>query len=113
VVHRSTEGRVRDGRGAAPRRSNGDEDPAGYAPAVARQGRYRNGARGTILSDGNGVLPSAARWDTRVVYIAKRQRWWWNAWREATRTELYGFAVSREDATQDMYQAIQRAGPPS
>lgn len=49
-------------------------------------------------------------WDTRVVFIERRQRWWWNAWRESTSTELYGFASSREEASQAMYQAIEHAG---
>ena len=49
-------------------------------------------------------------WDTRVVFIERQQRWWWNAWRESTSTELYGFAGSREEASQAMYQAIERAG---
>jgi hypothetical protein len=53
------------------------------------------------------------RWDTRIVFIEKRGRWWWNAWRASTATELYGFAASREDATRDMYQAIERAGSPA
>ena len=50
-------------------------------------------------------------WDTRVVYIERQQRWWWNAWRESTATELYGFADSQESATQAMYQAIEQAPP--
>jgi hypothetical protein len=59
----------------------------------------------------NALWPSAFRWDTRVVYIEKRQRWWWNAWRAATATELYGFADSQEEAKREMYQAIERAEP--
>jgi hypothetical protein len=51
------------------------------------------------------------RWDTRVVFIEKRQRWWWNSWRPSTLTELYGFADSQEDATQAMYRAIEQAEP--
>jgi hypothetical protein len=50
-------------------------------------------------------------WDTRVVYIERRQRWWWNAWRACTSTELSGFADSQEEATRAMYQAIEEAGP--
>jgi hypothetical protein len=65
------------------------------------------------MSDGSAVWPSAMRWDTRIVFIEKRGRWWWNAWRASTATELYGFAASREDATRDMYQAIERAGSPA
>jgi hypothetical protein len=48
-------------------------------------------------------------WDTRVVYVERRQRWWWNAWLASTATELYGFADSREDASRAMYQAIKDA----
>jgi hypothetical protein len=49
--------------------------------------------------------------DTRVVYIEKRNRCWWNAWREPTATELYGFADSPEQARREMHQAIEQAGP--
>ena len=37
-------------------------------------------------------------WDVRVVFIEHRQHWWWNAWRPATSTELYGFADTRAEA---------------
>jgi hypothetical protein len=50
-------------------------------------------------------------WDTRAVYVEKRQRWWWNAWRASTATELYGFTDSQAEATQAMYRAIEQAGP--
>jgi hypothetical protein len=50
-------------------------------------------------------------WDTRVVWLEQRQCWWWNAWRARTATELHGFADSQEEASQAMYQAIERAGP--
>lgn len=46
-------------------------------------------------------------WDVRVVWIEKRQRWWWNAWRESTGIELYGFAETRDVARNDMYAAIE------
>jgi hypothetical protein len=55
--------------------------------------------------------PRSHRWDTRVVFVERQQRWWWNAWREATATELYGFAHSQEEASQAMYRAIEQAGP--
>ena len=64
------------------------------------------------MSGGNAIWPSSHRWDTRVVYIEKQRRWWWNAWLAASATELYGFADSQEDASRDMYQAIQRSGLP-
>ncbi len=54
----------------------------------------------------------AETWDMRVVFIERKQCWWWNAWYEPTATELYGFAGSREEATQAMYQAIEHAGTP-
>jgi hypothetical protein len=63
------------------------------------------------MSGGNALWPSALRWDTRVVYIEKCNRWWWNAWRESTATELYGFAGSPEQARREMHQAIEQAGP--
>ncbi|GAA1280931.1 hypothetical protein GCM10009609_51150 [Pseudonocardia aurantiaca] len=49
-------------------------------------------------------------WSTRVVFIQRHRRWWWNAWRESTATELYGFADSQEDASLAMYRAIEQAG---
>jgi hypothetical protein len=57
----------------------------------------------------NTLWSSDLSWDTRVVYIERRQRWWWNAWLAAMETELYGFADSREEATRAMYQAIESA----
>jgi hypothetical protein len=59
----------------------------------------------------NAVWPSSLSWDTRVVYIEKHGRWWWNAWRASTATELYGFAESEEEAARQMYWAIEQAGP--
>ena len=57
--------------------------------------------------------PSSRRvWDTRV-FVERHQRWWWNAWRESTATELYGFAESQEEATREMYRAIEQAGVPN
>ena len=53
----------------------------------------------------------ASAWDTRIVYVERRKRWWWNAWRASTSTELYGFADSREEAAEAMYRAIEHAGP--
>ncbi len=57
----------------------------------------------------NAQWSSDQSWDTRVVFIERHQRWWWNAWLAATETELYGFADSREEATRAMYQAIENA----
>ena len=55
--------------------------------------------------------PDLRHWDTRLVFIEKHGRWWWNAWREQTATELYGFADTQQDATRAMYQAIEQATP--
>jgi hypothetical protein len=49
-----------------------------------------------------------AAWDCRVLFVERKQRWWWNAFRESTFTELYGFADSQQAAKQAMYQAIER-----
>ena len=46
-------------------------------------------------------------WDLRVVWNVRHERWWWNAWRESTSTELYGFADSQEDAYREMLAAIE------
>jgi hypothetical protein len=48
----------------------------------------------------------------RVVLVERRQRWWWNAWRAATSTELCGFADSRADAWAAMNVAINAASVP-
>ncbi|TQM14786.1 hypothetical protein [Pseudonocardia kunmingensis] len=50
-------------------------------------------------------------WDTCVVYVERRQRWWWNAWRPSTVTELSGFAESEEQARREMARAVVAAGP--
>jgi hypothetical protein len=47
-----------------------------------------------------------------VVFLERRQRWWWNAVYWPTTPELYGFADSREDASRAMYSAIEDAGTP-
>jgi hypothetical protein len=52
-------------------------------------------------------------WDTRVVFLVASQRWWWNAWRASTSTELYGFAGSREEAWQALEDAIAAAEQPT
>jgi hypothetical protein len=51
-------------------------------------------------------------WDVRVVFVESRQSWWWNAWRAATSTELYGFADTRADAWSAMNAAIRSARLP-
>lgn len=51
-------------------------------------------------------------WDLRVVWIDRRQRWWWNAWRESTSTELSGFADSRDAAWTAMNTAVSAAMVP-
>lgn len=53
-------------------------------------------------------------WDTRIVFIQRHQRWWWNAWLASTETELYGFADSQEAAYRAMQVAIReaRTAPP-
>jgi hypothetical protein len=48
-------------------------------------------------------------WDIRVAFVERRQCWWWNAWRAATSTELYGFADTRAEAWSAMNQAISAA----
>lgn len=49
-------------------------------------------------------------WDVRIVFVERRQCWWWNAWRQVTGTELHGFAASPEEAAREMYRAIEEAG---
>jgi hypothetical protein len=51
-------------------------------------------------------------WDIRIVWNVKHQRWWWNAWREASATELWGFADSQEEALQALMEAMRAAGYP-
>ncbi len=57
----------------------------------------------------NTLWSSDLSWDTRVVYVERQQRWWWNAWLAATETELYGFADSQEEATRAMNRSIRQA----
>lgn len=57
------------------------------------------------------IDPRRQGWDTCVVFVERRQRWWWNAWRPSTCTELSGFADSEEEAAQELFRAIERAGP--
>jgi hypothetical protein len=46
-------------------------------------------------------------WDIKVVWIERRQKWWWNAWQESTSTELWGFAESRELAVTALTAAVE------
>ena len=48
-------------------------------------------------------------WDTRQVWNQREQRWWWNAWRERTATELWGFSDDEMTAYTAMTAAIQKA----
>jgi hypothetical protein len=57
--------------------------------------------------------PRLIGWDVRIVFVERRQSWWWNAWRQSTCTELHGFADSPEEAAQEMYRAIEEAGSPA
>jgi hypothetical protein len=57
--------------------------------------------------------PRLRGWDVRIVFVERRQCWWWNAWRPSTCTELHGFADSPDEAAQEMYRAIEEAGPPT
>lgn len=62
---------------------------------------------GRTAQPGKVDVPTPREWDTRVVWVVQHQRWWWNAWRESTSTELSGFADSPEEARQDMTYAIR------
>jgi hypothetical protein len=55
------------------------------------------------------MMPARREWDTRIVWITQRQKWWWNAWRESTSTELWGLADSPEEALREMTAALKRA----
>jgi hypothetical protein len=74
-----------------------------------RQAPPTRRAHGLADAPMNGQWSSDLSWDTRVVYIERHRRWWWNAWLASTETELYGFASSREEAARAMYQAIENA----
>jgi hypothetical protein len=79
-------------------------------------GRHRCTARGAAQTARGRLMSWSRPWDTRVVFIERRQRWWWNAWQASTSTELHGFADSQEEAARDMYRAIEQAsgnGPSS
>lgn len=68
------------------------------------------------MSENTPQVPAVGRWDggwdLRVVFIERRGRWWWNAWRAATFTELYGFADTRIDAWSAMHDAMSAAPVP-
>jgi hypothetical protein len=66
------------------------------------------------MSEENADMASGRRggWDMRVVFIERRRHWWWNAWRPATSTELYGFAETRADAWSAMNEAVSAAPVP-
>lgn len=88
--------------------------PVGLALHTAGRRDGREGAlrdRGAPVSRAWGPDAGLRAWDTRVVFVQRRGRWWWNAWREQTKTELYGFADSEQDARDAMYAAIAQAPP--
>ena len=62
-----------------------------------------------MASADSAALDSA--WDTCVIHVERRRRWWWNAWRPCTSTELSGFAESEEQARWEMVRAVVEAGP--
>lgn len=45
-------------------------------------------------------------WDMRIAWNTRQQRWWWSAWKASTRTELWGFVTSKEEAFIAMTAAI-------
>ena len=56
------------------------------------------------------------RWDTRVVFVAARGCWWWNAWEPDRCVELSGEATTEQearDALARVTSAAGRAGCPS
>jgi hypothetical protein len=56
-----------------------------------------------------GVAMREREWDIRLVWNQREQRWWWNAWRERTATELWGFADDEAAAYAAMTEAIEKA----
>lgn len=66
------------------------------------------------MSEGNADVAGGRGegWDLRVVFIERKRQWWWNAWRPATSTELYGFAETRADAWSAMNEAVSAASTP-
>lgn len=42
--------------------------------------------------------PEARRWDTRVLFVERTGRWWWNAWDRVGEVERSGDAATRDEA---------------
>ncbi len=49
-------------------------------------------------------------WDVVIRQVELRGSWWWNAWHDATFTELSGTAATR-DAAQQAVDAAMAAAP--
>lgn len=50
------------------------------------------------------------RWDTRVVFVAVRGCWWWNAWEPDRCVELSGDAATEQGARDALAAATSPAG---
>lgn len=50
------------------------------------------------------------RWDTRVVFVAARRCWWWNAWEPDGCVERSGDATTEQEARDALAAATSPAG---
>jgi hypothetical protein len=62
-----------------------------------------------VTQIGSNYAVSATAWDT-VIVLKAAGRWWWNAWREQTATELSGTAGTLGEARTAMERAVAALG---
>lgn len=51
------------------------------------------------------------RWDTRVLFVERTGRWWWNAWDRVGEVERSGDAATPDEARTALAAAVG-TGPP-
>jgi hypothetical protein len=45
-------------------------------------------------------------WDTRVLFVERTGRWWWNAWDRVGEVERSGYAATRDEARAALAEAV-------
>jgi hypothetical protein len=49
------------------------------------------------------------RWDTRVLFVERVGRWWWNAWDPVDAVERSGYTDTREQAVDALAETVGRS----
>ncbi len=62
-----------------------------------------------VRVDRTAGIDEPHRWDTRVVFVPRAGRWWWNAWDPVAEVERSGFADTRDGARAALAGAIDPA----